>query len=83
MQSMEAPDVSGNMYDRCHDAEFKLLADLSLVVCAALSHMVCPSTAVLFSNKPLCSSCVAAVKQLQQRLPYMQLEVVIGEPTKS
>ena len=77
LQPIEARDEFGMVYNRCADAEFKLLADFCNIACNAQNVKVQVMTAVLWSKKPLCLSCACAVKQLQQHLPCLQVEVVI------
>jgi len=81
LRSIEAEDEHGRIFDRRHDAEFKLLtglcnlfSDKSAEECAAWS-----GSGVLWSRKPLCRSCVGAVQQVRERLPRFRLEVVVGE----
>jgi len=79
LKSIEAEDENGRVFDRRHDAEFKLLTRL----CQVVGEDVRPSfsaSATLWSKKPLCRSCAGAVRQIQDRLPRMRIEVVVGDP---
>ena len=80
VQSIEAPDENGQMFDRRHDAEFKLLTHFSCTACAAQGPIPQAKYALLYSRMPLCVSCAGAVRQLQQHLPNLHLDVVIGDP---
>ncbi|CAK0796941.1 unnamed protein product [Prorocentrum cordatum] len=78
------PDEHGRVFDRRHDAEFKLLTGLCAAVQAESGGCGAPvaawaATATLWSKKPLCRSCAGAVRQVQGRFPLLKLEVVVGE----
>eukprot|EP00747_Dinoflagellata_sp_TGD_P103127 gnl/TRDRNA2_/TRDRNA2_168870_c1_seq1.p1 gnl/TRDRNA2_/TRDRNA2_168870_c1~~gnl/TRDRNA2_/TRDRNA2_168870_c1_seq1.p1 ORF type:complete len:162 (-),score=19.72 gnl/TRDRNA2_/TRDRNA2_168870_c1_seq1:62-505(-) len=79
LRSRKAPDENGRVFDRCHDAEFKLLTDFCNTVCDAKD----ARSAVLWSKKPLCLSCANAVNQLHDRFPCLHLEVKIGESDRT
>lgn len=80
LQSIEAEDEHGRVFDRRHDAEFKLLTGF----CLRLGGMIEETRAawtgsgVLWSKKPLCRSCIGAVRQLEAQLPGLKLQVVVG-----
>eukprot|EP00435_Cladocopium_sp_Y103_P060316 s936_g22.t1 len=79
LQSIEAADENGRVFDRRHDAEFKLLTGL----CNAVSPEQRPSwtaSATLWSKKPLCRSCAGAVSQVEGLFPRMSVAIVVGEP---
>lgn len=93
LRAIEAPDEHGRVFDRIHDAEFKLLTAFVQGVDAAEAAAAGTSAASgaqgalgsgarasLWSKKPLCLSCAGAVGQMQQRFPAMTLEVKIGDP---
>jgi len=79
LQASEAPDERGDVFDRRKDAEFKLLIDFCRLLADIQSAKSWEDTAVLWSKKPLCLSCVGAVKQLRRMLPRLQVETVIFE----
>jgi len=70
--SIEAEDEHGRVFDRRHDAEFKLLTGLCSAVKVEDSASWAAS-AVLWSKKPLCRSCAGAVEQVQRRFPRLRL----------
>jgi len=79
LQSIEAADENGRVFDRRHDAEFKLLTGL----CGAVPVEQRPSwtaSATLWSKKPLCRSCAGAVSQVEGLFPRMSVAIVVGEP---
>lgn len=78
LQSIEAEDEHGRVFDRRHDAEFKLLTGLCEIVAREDPHSW-QASAVLWTKKPLCRSCAGAVQQVLHRLPLLRLEVVVGE----
>merc|ERR1712107_551373 len=75
IRSIEA-DEQGRVFDRRHDAEFKLLSGFCRALGDASDHSTYSGTAVLWSKKPLCRSCAFAVEQVRQRLPRLRLKVV-------
>jgi hypothetical protein len=78
--SIEAEDEHGRVFDRRHDAEFKLLTGFCLSLKDKGPAAVVNATAALWSKKPLCRSCSGAVKQLLQRFPTLSLRVDVGDP---
>lgn len=80
LQSIEAEDEHGRVFDRRHDAEFKLLTGFCSIADNKEDRTSWKPSAVLWSKKPLCRSCAGAVAQVQERFPHLQLEVVVGEP---
>jgi len=109
LRSVEAEDEHGRLFDRRHDAEFKLLnclcdafeasraaradaastpSDSSAATTVSApfvelepgaSSSTWKGTGRLWSRKPLCRSCLGAVRQLGLRFPHLQLEVVVGD----
>lgn len=79
LQSIEAEDEHGRVFDRRHDAEFKLLTGL----CQRTEHLEDRKTwrasGVLWTKKPLCRSCAGAVRQVQAIFPLLTLKVLVGE----
>eukprot|EP00434_Breviolum_minutum_P040758 symbB.v1.2.036236.t1/scaffold5068.1/size31258/2 len=79
LQSIEAADENGRVFDRRHDAEFKLLTGLCGAVPAEKRPMW-SAAATLWSKKPLCLSCAGAVSQVERLFPRMSVAIVVGEP---
>jgi hypothetical protein len=78
LQSIEAEDENGRVFDRRHDAEFKLLTGFCQTV--PLAHRSkWRGKATLWSKKPLCRSCAGAVKQVEGRFPNLSIDVQVGE----
>mmetsp|Transcript_78681 Transcript_78681/g.163614 ORF Transcript_78681/g.163614 Transcript_78681/m.163614 type:complete len:506 (-) Transcript_78681:186-1703(-) len=77
--SIEAEDEHGRVFDRRHDAEFKLLTHFCQSV-ASNKEVVDNAKAELWSKKPLCRSCSGALRQVQDRFPTMGVVVRIGDP---
>lgn len=80
LKSGEAEDEHGRMFNRQHDAEFKLLSGFCSAT-SAIGSNSCASwegTATLWSRKPLCTSCWGAVSQVKQRFPLLRLTVSVG-----
>lgn len=78
LQSIEAEDEHGRVFDRRHDAEFKLLTGL----CDLIPFQDRPTwsaLAFLWSKKPLCRSCAGAIRQVEGLFPKLRLKVRIGE----
>ncbi|CAJ1438419.1 unnamed protein product [Effrenium voratum] len=65
LQSIEAADENGRVFDRRHDAEFKLLTGLCSAV-PAEKRPTWSAQATLWSKKPLCRSCAGAVGALRE-----------------
>lgn len=76
--SIEAEDEHGRVFDRRHDAEFKLLSGFCLSVGDEEKAASLEATASLWSKKPLCRSCAGAVQQVQRRFPRMKIEIEVG-----
>lgn len=78
-EATEAEDEYGRLFARHNDAEFKLLSSF------AVEFPDCSFSArgVLWSKKPLCTSCAGAVRQFAQRYPNVPLEVVVGGPAQT
>mmetsp|Transcript_66032 Transcript_66032/g.185870 ORF Transcript_66032/g.185870 Transcript_66032/m.185870 type:complete len:388 (-) Transcript_66032:299-1462(-) len=72
--STNAEDEHGRVFDRHHDAEFKLLNDFAHHV-SAKSFAGC---ATLWTSKALCKSCAGAVVQFRERFPAINLKVAEG-----
>mmetsp|Transcript_48092 Transcript_48092/g.127324 ORF Transcript_48092/g.127324 Transcript_48092/m.127324 type:complete len:411 (-) Transcript_48092:310-1542(-) len=75
LRSIEAEDEHGRIFDRRHDAEFKLLSGL----CAAASSTSWEGTGRLWSRKPLCRSCIGAVDQVRAFFPRLRLTVSVDD----
>lgn len=83
LQSIAAEDEHGKVFDRQHDAEFKLLSGFChLVDNSGTDAAQWKGSAVLWSKKPLCKSCAGAVRQLQGRCPHLTMRVLVGERTE-
>jgi len=120
LRSIEAEDEHGRMFNRQHDAEFKLLNGLCVAAAASgfapvnggsrgsnatgaaasdaagsesSGDMACEEaggsssslgtcqwegTGTLWSRKPLCASCLAAVAQVRAMFPCLRLTVSVG-----
>jgi len=81
LQSIQAEDEQGHIFDRLHDAEFKLLTRFCLRTGDAAAAARCKAKATLWSKKPLCKSCAGAVVQMKERFPQLSLEVLVGDPS--
>ncbi|CAE7222398.1 NaCP60E [Symbiodinium sp. KB8] len=79
LQSIEAADENGRVFDRRHDAEFKLLTGLCGMV-PAERRSTWRARATLWSKKPLCRSCAEAVGQVERLFPKLKVNIVVGEP---
>lgn len=79
--SVEAEDELGQIFDRLHDAEFKLLTRFCLLVGDTAAAASCRARATLWSKKPLCTSCAGAVEQVRQRFPFLDLDIGVGDPS--
>jgi len=77
--SIEAEDEHGRVFDRRHDAEFKLLTGFCLSL-ADRAGIASNARAALWSKKPLCRSCAGAVQQVQRLFPTLSLHVEVGDP---
>jgi len=80
LRSIEAKDEHGRVFNRQHDAEFKLLSGLCVAaeVASALGGARWEGTGTLWSRKPLCASCLGAVAQVRTLLPKLRLSVSVG-----
>lgn len=97
LRSMEAKDEHGRVFNRQHDAEFKLLsglcqaassaasADRGQASCRESAAQTAPfpsswagATGTLWSRKPLCASCLSAVRQVRTLFPHLDLTVSVG-----
>lgn len=81
LQSIQAEDEQGHIFDRLHDAEFKLLTRFCLQIGDSAAAASCHARATLWSKKPLCKSCAGAVDQVRRRFPQMSLDILIGDPS--
>merc|ERR1712032_1322970 len=80
LQSIEAEDEQGRIFDRRHDAEFKLLTGFCLTSgIPGTDQNEWEGSGELWSKKPLCRSCAGAVKQLEKRFPRLKLAVFVGD----
>jgi len=73
-QSIEAEDEHGRVFDRRHDAEFKLLNDFAQQIPVKSFS----GSAILWTNKALCKSCGGAVLQFRNLFPAISLKVIEG-----
>lgn len=83
LQSMEAEDEHGRVFNRQHDAEFKLLSGLCSAAAASSAKggrgpSAWEGTGTLWSRKPLCASCLGAVRQVRALFPRLRLAVSVG-----
>merc|ERR1712061_40758 len=62
-----------------HCAEFKLLNDFWNTVRNAKDCKSWVANAQLLSRLPVCDSCVSGVKSLQQLLPCVRFDVMVGD----
>lgn len=79
--SIQAEDEQGHIFDRLHDAEFKLLTRFCLLTGDTAAAASLRAHATLWSKKPLCISCAGAVRQMRQRFPMMTLDILVGDPS--
>eukprot|EP00933_Yihiella_yeosuensis_P061280 TRINITY_DN64085_c0_g1_i1.p1 TRINITY_DN64085_c0_g1~~TRINITY_DN64085_c0_g1_i1.p1 ORF type:complete len:422 (-),score=88.11 TRINITY_DN64085_c0_g1_i1:92-1357(-) len=79
LQSIEAEDEHGRVFDRRHDAEFKLLTGLCEMV-PEKDRAEWSALATLWSKKPLCRSCAGAVRQVEAKFPKLRLKIEVGDP---
>lgn len=87
LRSTEAEDEHGRVFNRQHDAEFKLLCGFCLFMAETLGlgsegAATWEGTGTLWSRKPICSSCLGAVRQLAALFPNLQLSVSVGSLTQ-
>lgn len=81
LSSMEAEDEHGRVFNRQHDAEFKLLSGFCSAAPACLhasDGSPVAGTGTLWSRKPLCRSCLGAVQQVRVLFPLLRLSVSVG-----
>ncbi|CAE7205624.1 HCc2, partial [Symbiodinium sp. CCMP2456] len=82
--SVEAKDEHGRMFNRQHDAEFKLLSGFCQVAAGFADGpsegkvSAWEGTGTLWSRKPLCTSCWGAVSQVKAMFPKLVLTVSVG-----
>eukprot|EP00929_Paragymnodinium_shiwhaense_P100325 TRINITY_DN62577_c1_g2_i1.p1 TRINITY_DN62577_c1_g2~~TRINITY_DN62577_c1_g2_i1.p1 ORF type:complete len:748 (-),score=124.36 TRINITY_DN62577_c1_g2_i1:104-2347(-) len=79
LKSTEAEDEHGRVFNRQHDAEFKLLSGF----CASKTDGALRGTGTLWSRKPLCRSCLGAVQQVCGLYPNLKLNVTVGSISPS
>lgn len=80
LQSIDAEDENGRVFNRRHDAEFKLLTGFCENVPAKhRANWNRNVVATLWSKKPLCKSCSGAVRQTEEKFPSLQIKVVVGD----
>eukprot|EP00927_Polykrikos_kofoidii_P037961 TRINITY_DN32185_c0_g1_i1.p1 TRINITY_DN32185_c0_g1~~TRINITY_DN32185_c0_g1_i1.p1 ORF type:complete len:711 (+),score=115.23 TRINITY_DN32185_c0_g1_i1:249-2135(+) len=77
LRSTDAADEHGRVFNRQHDAEFKLLSGLCAEYAGTSGHTLA-GTGTLWSRKPLCRSCLEAVNQVQELFPKLSLKVSVG-----
>mmetsp|Transcript_97612 Transcript_97612/g.246255 ORF Transcript_97612/g.246255 Transcript_97612/m.246255 type:complete len:171 (+) Transcript_97612:1-513(+) len=81
---MEAKDEHGRVFNRQHDAEFKLLSGFCTAHMASQSSAsFVGATGTLWSRKPLCASCLGAVRQVRGMFPQLDLSVSVGALSSS
>lgn len=79
LQSIEEPDSErASLFDRRLCAVYKLINDFMKRISKHPELRAFLKRGVIWSKNPLCMSSAAAAKQLQQRLPEMELEIVVG-----
>lgn len=85
LRSTDAEDEHGRVFNRQHDAEFKLLSEFCLFQAAALGSdgpATWEGTGTLWSRKPICGSCLGAVRQVAALFPNLQITVSAGSVTQ-
>ncbi|CAK0798127.1 unnamed protein product [Prorocentrum cordatum] len=75
-------DEHGRIFNRQHDAEFKLLSDFCAKLRGRESWWPFEGSGTLWSRKPLCASCIDAVRQVREMLPRLQLTVCVAAPPR-
>jgi hypothetical protein len=76
--SIEAEDEHGRIFNRQHDAEFKLLSGFCTAAAATNVNTSFVGSGSLWSRKPLCRSCLGAVQQVISIFPSLRLSVSAG-----
>jgi hypothetical protein len=71
-QASEAADERGRLFNRRNDAEIKLLSAFAQAFACDFA-----GSGVLWTLKPLCTSCASVVCQFRERFPGLCLEVVV------
>mmetsp|Transcript_18725 Transcript_18725/g.51432 ORF Transcript_18725/g.51432 Transcript_18725/m.51432 type:complete len:413 (+) Transcript_18725:207-1445(+) len=75
LQSTEAEDEHGRVFDRRNDAEFKLLSEFA----SRFAGRRITGSGTLWTSKALCRSCAGAVRQFREVFPGVSLAVIEGE----
>lgn len=78
LRSTEAKDEHGRVFNRQHDAEFKLLSGFCASAASRPPSTYVAATGTLWSRKPLCSSCLGAIAQVRRMFPQLELSVSVG-----
>lgn len=82
LRAREAEDEHGRVFNRQHDAEFKLLSGLCTILCDGARERggqpQFEGSGTLWSRKPLCGSCSGAVAQVREMFPKLRLSVSVG-----
>lgn len=85
LRPTDAEDEYGRVFNRQHDAEFKLLSEFCVVQAATLGSegsATWEGTGTLWSRKPICGSCLGAVRQVAALFPNLQITVSEGSVTR-
>jgi hypothetical protein len=79
LTAFDAPDSSGNVYDRSADAEFKLLNILAGILLATGENYDDETWVKLKIEQAPCLSCKSAIQEFRRLFPRIKVDVTIGK----